>query len=137
MLDLLPAEVWSNPDYRWLDPCCKSGAILREIAARLLAGLEAWEPDFGNRREHIFRNMLFGTSVTELTGQVVRRSVYCSRDASGERSVVRFAQPAGNIPFVPAKHDFGADGSDTKCRICGGTDRKRTRRTYSHKCAHR
>src|SRR3546814_9019516 len=59
MLDLLPAEVWSNPDYRWLDPCCKSGAILREIAARLLAGLEAWEPDFGNRREHIFRNMLF------------------------------------------------------------------------------
>src|SRR3546814_4096767 len=98
MLDLLPAEVWSNPDYRWLDPCCKSGAILREIAARLLAGLEAWEPDFGNRREHIFRNMLFGTSVTELTGQVVRRSVYCSRDATGERSVVRFAQPAGNIP---------------------------------------
>src|SRR3546814_3634 len=65
MLDPLPAEVWSNPDYRWLDPCCKSGAILREIAARLLAGLEAWEPDFGNRREHIFRNMLFGTSVTE------------------------------------------------------------------------
>src|SRR3546814_14992342 len=75
---------------------------------------------FGNRREHIFRNMLFGTSVTELTGQVVRRSVYCSRDASGERSVVRFAQPAGNIPFVPAKHDFGAE------------DRKSTRLNSSH-----
>lgn len=139
MLDLLPAEVWSNPDYRWLDPCCKSGAILREIAARLLAGLEAWEPDFGNRREHIFRNMLFGTSVTELTGQVVRRSVYCSRDASGERSVVRFAQPAGNIPFVPAKHDFGADGSDTKCRICGAPadlERGEKRENYAYAFIH-
>ena len=29
MLDLLPREVWSNPNYKWLDPCCKSGAILR------------------------------------------------------------------------------------------------------------
>jgi site-specific DNA-methyltransferase (adenine-specific) len=39
MLDLLPPAVWSNPDYKWLDPCCKSGVFLREIAARLLVGL--------------------------------------------------------------------------------------------------
>ncbi|MEN1929999.1 Eco57I restriction-modification methylase domain-containing protein [Luteimonas sp. MJ250] len=139
MLDLLPAEVWSNPDYRWLDPCCKSGAILREVAARLLAGLEAWQPDFGKRREHIFRNMLFGTSVTELTGQVVRRSVYCSRDASGDRSVVRFELPAGNIPFVPAKHDFGPDGNESKCRICGAPadlERGEKRENYAYAFIH-
>lgn len=139
MLDLLPAEVWSNPDYRWLDPCSKSGAILREVAARLLLGLEAWEPDFGKRREHIFRNMLFGASVTELTGQVVRRSVYCSRDASGARSIVRFDQPAGNIPFVPAKHDFGADGSESRCRICGAPadlERGETRENYAYAFIH-
>src|SRR3546814_5857601 len=84
-------------------------------------------------------NMLFGTSVTELTGQVVRRSGYCSRDASGERSVVRFAQPAGNIPFVPAKHDFGADGSDTKCRICGAPadlERGEKRENYAYAFIH-
>ena len=46
MLDILPAEVWSEPDYRWLDPFCKSGVFLREIAARLLDGLAEWEPDF-------------------------------------------------------------------------------------------
>ena len=44
MLDILPAHVWSEPNYRWLDPCCKSGVFLREIASRLLAGLEEWEP---------------------------------------------------------------------------------------------
>ena len=25
MLDMLPAELWSNPDAKFLDPCCKSG----------------------------------------------------------------------------------------------------------------
>ena len=119
MQDLLPKKVWSNPDYKWLDPCCKSGAVLREVAARLLVGLEAWEPNFAKRREHIFRNMLYGTSVTELTGQVVRRSVYCSHDASGEQSVVRFKHAGGNLPFVPTPHNFGQDGTSTKCAVCG------------------
>ncbi|MGH8147461.1 MAG: Eco57I restriction-modification methylase domain-containing protein [Rhodanobacteraceae bacterium] len=139
MLDLLPKEVWSNPDYKWLDPCCKSGAILREAAARLLIGLETWQPDFDQRREHVFRNMLYGTSVTELTGQVVRRSVYCSRDASGEHSVVRFKREAGNIPFVPTKHNFGADGSENKCKVCGAPkdlERGDKRENYAYAFIH-
>jgi site-specific DNA-methyltransferase (adenine-specific) len=106
MLDLLPAEVWSDPDYKWLDPGCKSGVFLREIAARLLEGLVDWQPDFAKRREHIFRHMLYGSSVTEMTGQIARRSVYCSRDASSEHSAVRFDSEAGNIAFVPTEHTF-------------------------------
>ena len=27
MLDILPTEVWGKPDYRWLDPCSKSGVF--------------------------------------------------------------------------------------------------------------
>ena len=139
MLDLLPEDVWSKPDYKWLDPCCKSGAILREVAARLIVGLEAWEPDFQQRREHIFRNMLYGTSVTELTAQVARRSVYCSHNAAGARSVVRFEASAGNIPFVPAMHDFGADGSENKCKVCGAPadlERGSTRENYAYAFIH-
>lgn len=90
MLDLLPEEVWSNPDYRWLDPGCKSGVFLREIATRLLVGLADWEPDFVARREHIFRNMLFGAAITEMTGIISRRTVYCTADAASGHSVVRF-----------------------------------------------
>jgi site-specific DNA-methyltransferase (adenine-specific) len=139
MLDLLPERVWSNPDYKWLDPCCKSGAILREVAARLLVGLEKWQPDFAKRREHIFRNMLFGTAVTELTGQVVRRSVYCSHDASGEQSVVRFKYEGGNLPFVPTLHDFGEDGTLTKCTVCGAPkelERGAGRENYAYAFIH-
>ena len=40
MLDLLPNELWSNPDAKFLDPCCKSGVFLREIAKRLIFGLK-------------------------------------------------------------------------------------------------
>lgn len=118
MLDILPAHVWSEPNYRWLDPCCKSGVFLREIASRLLAGLEEWEPDFDKRRKHIYRDMLFGTSITQMTGMISRRSVYCARDASSELSVVRFDDPDGNLPFVAAPHRFIRG----RCTVCGAPE---------------
>jgi DNA (cytosine-5)-methyltransferase 1 len=40
VLDMLPAEVWSNPDLKWLDPGCKTGVFLREAAKRLYVGLD-------------------------------------------------------------------------------------------------
>jgi len=118
MLDILPTEVWSDSTLKWLDPCSKSGVFLREIASRLLEGLAEWEPEFEKRREHIFRSMLYGTSITEMTGVISRRTVYCSRDASGPHSIVRFDDEAGNLPFIPAKHTFGKDGKAKSCDRC-------------------
>lgn len=119
MLDLLPAEVWTRPDFVWLDPFSKSGVFLREVAARLLVSLADWEPNFAKRRDHILRNMLFGASITEMTGIISRRTLYCSADASGSHSVVMFDDPQGNLPFVPGEHDFDNKG---KCRQCGAPD---------------
>jgi site-specific DNA-methyltransferase (adenine-specific) len=118
MLNILSADVWSNPEMRWLDPFCKSGVFLREIATRLLEGLADWEPDFERRRDHIYRNMVFGTSITEMTGIISRRTLYCSRDASGEHSVVRFDDETGNLAFVPSEHTFGKDGKARSCDVC-------------------
>lgn len=135
MLDLLPEEVWRQPDYKWLDPFCKSGVFLREVAARLLVGLSDWESDFVKRREHIMRNMLYGTSITEMTGIIARRSVYCSADASSAHSVVRLDSPAGNIPFEPAQHDF----QGSKCRTCGAPielERGETRENHAYSFIH-
>ncbi len=39
MLDLLPPELFWRPDTTFLDPVCKSGVFLREIARRLNDGL--------------------------------------------------------------------------------------------------
>lgn len=34
MLDLLPQELFESPDTRFLDPACKTGVFLREIAKK-------------------------------------------------------------------------------------------------------
>ena len=39
ILDLLPAKLWSDRRATFLDPGCKSGVFLREIAKRLDKGL--------------------------------------------------------------------------------------------------
>lgn len=56
LLDLLPVEVWSNPDLKLLDPCCKTGVFLREAAKRFMIGLAGKFPNEHERRAHIFQN---------------------------------------------------------------------------------
>ena len=100
MLDLLPQELFSDPSVTFLDPCCKSGVFLREIAKRLNKGLEAHLPNREERLEHIFRNQLFGIAITELTSLLARRGVYCSKYPNGPYSVVRFDNAEGNIRYT-------------------------------------
>ena len=101
MLDLLPQELFENPDTTFLDPACKSGVFLREIAKRLIVGLEPQIPNLEKRLEHIFTKQLYGISITELTSLLSRRSVYCSKYPSSQFSVYQFPekQPQGNIIF--------------------------------------
>jgi site-specific DNA-methyltransferase (adenine-specific) len=142
LLDLLPQEVWSNPDYRWLDPATKSGSILRETARRLMVGLADWEPDAESRAEHILRNMLFGCAITQVHVDMTRRSVYVSRDATSERAIVPFETPEGNLPFVVAEHDYPTDrkGRATgPCRSCHAPvrlERGDTRENYAYAFIH-
>jgi site-specific DNA-methyltransferase (adenine-specific) len=115
VLDLLPKEIWSNPDIKILDPCTKTGIFLRESARRLMIGLEKKIPDETERREHIFKNMLFGIAITELTGLVARRSLYYSKDAKNDYSIVQFKDSDGNIQFKRMEHDY----VQGKCKVCG------------------
>ncbi len=45
MLDILPRDLFHRPDTTFLDPVCKSGVFLREIARRLNDGLKDQMPD--------------------------------------------------------------------------------------------
>lgn len=71
MLDMLPQELFSNPDTKFLDPACKSGVFLREIVKRLLVGLENQIPDIQQRINHIMHDMVYGIAITELTKLVL------------------------------------------------------------------
>ncbi|MDX9974688.1 MAG: Eco57I restriction-modification methylase domain-containing protein [FCB group bacterium] len=119
MLDLLPAELWSDPKATFLDPGCKSGVFLREIAKRLDAGLEARIPDRQERISHILKNQLYGLAITELTALLSRRSVYCSKTANGKYSVCGgFDTPEGNIRFERIEHTW----ENGRCVYCGANE---------------
>ncbi len=144
MLDILPARVWSEPHYRWLDPATKSGIYLREVFRRLMVGLAEWEPNGAKRREHILKNMLFGAATTRINGEVARRSLYQTKNATGTEVkdpgladlVVHFDSPDGNVPFVETEHSLTRKGD--KCALCKAPSKliRAQRESYAYSFIH-
>ena len=137
MLDLLPPALWSNPQATFLDPVCKTGVFLREIAKRLLEGLATQIPDVQERVNHIMTRQLFGLAITELTALLSRRSLYCSKRADGHYSVCNaFADAQGNIRYTPLTHTWERG----RCRFCGASqevyERGEGRETYAYQFIH-
>jgi Eco57I restriction-modification methylase len=121
ILDMFPESLWSDKKATFLDPGCKSGVFLREIAKRLNKGLEKQIPNQQKRLDHIFKKQLFGLAITELTSLLSRRSVYCSKTANGKYSVCEgFVNPQGNIRFERAEHIW----KDGRCRLCGANEKE-------------
>lgn len=119
MLDLLPQDIFSNPNTTFLDPCCKSGVFLREIAKRLNVGLKNRIPNEQERINHIFTKQLFGISITEMTGLLSRRSVYCSKTANGRYSIcTEFVNDQGNIIYNRIAHTW----KNKHCTFCGASE---------------
>lgn len=121
MLDMLPQELFRNPDTTFLDPACKTGVFLREIAKRLIVGLEPQFPDLQERIDHIFHNQLFGIAITELTSLLTRRGVYCSKYPQSEFSVTHFDNADGNIRYIKnIKHTW----RNGNCIFCGANQKE-------------
>ena len=124
VLDMLPEELWRDKNAKFLDPVSKSGVFLREIAKRLVEGLEDEIPDQQERINHILKNQLYGIAITELTALLSRRSVYCSKNATGKYSICdEFDTEAGNIRFEQVEHTW----KNGKCIFCGASESVYTR----------
>lgn len=119
MLDLLPSELWSNPDAKFLDPCCKTGVFLREITRRLNEGLKDQMPQTQERVNHILTRQVHGMAITELTALISRRSVYCSKWANGDKSIcTAFANEQGHIIHQRLAHTWVKG----RCAYCGASE---------------
>lgn len=118
ILDLLPKEIWKDKNATFLDPVSKSGVFLREIAKRLLEGLQDEIPNIQKRINHIYTKQIFGIGITEMTSLLSRRSVYCSKEANGKYSISEsFKDDKGNIFFDNTIHDW----KNGRCSYCGAS----------------
>lgn len=137
MLDLFPEEIWRDSSLKWLDPACKTGIFLRQIAKRLMVGLRDEFPDEEERREHIFHNMLYGIALTDLTALMSRRSLYTSKNANGEKSIAKFETENGNISYDNRAHTY----KNGTCIYCGNKegselDRDESRERHAYNFIH-
>ena len=137
ILDLLPDEVWYDSSLKWLDPSCKTGIFLRQIAKRLMISLRDEFSDEEKRREHIFHNMLYGIALTDLTALMSRRSLYTSKNANSEKSIAKFNNAEGNILYDNRPHTY----QNGACIYCGNKqggelDRDETRERHAYNFIH-
>ena len=131
------ANLWADPSVRFLDPCTKSGAFLREITRRLTEGLADKMPNLNQRVDHILTRQVYGIGITQITALLARRSVYCSKDANGEHSIATsFSTSAGNIWFERLEHTW----IGMKCKYCGAPkgifDREKGLETHAYAFIH-
>ena len=137
ILDMLPQELFESTETTFLDPCCKSGVFLREIAKRLIKGLEKQIPDLQERLNHIYTKQLFGIAITELTALLSRRSTYCSKHANGKYSIcTSFTNDEGNIRYKRIEHTW----ENGRCIYCGASkseyDRDKSLETHAYQFIH-
>lgn len=118
MLDLLPQELFRDPNAKFLDPAAKTGVFLREIAKRLIVGLEDQIPDLQERLDHIFHEQIYGIAMTEITSLLSRRSLYCSKYPNGRYSVTPFDSVQGNVRFKNTRHRW----KNGRCVFCGASE---------------
>ena len=130
-------NLWSHSNTTFLDPSTKSGVFLREIVARLTAGLAGEIPDLQARVDHILTKQVFGIATTDLTSLLSRRSVYCSKSANGQFSIAKsFDRDWGNVWFERTEHTWAGE----RCAYCGapksGYDRSSDLESHAYAVIH-
>ena len=131
MLDKLPADVWTHPEYRWLDPSNGIGNFPVVAFTKLFGGLAAAIPDEDARKRHIVENMLFMIEIDKTNIQLSKKLLHkmCGNSeckinllehdfltltADAMKTAFGFSDfhvAMGNPPYNPPKTETGSSGN--------------------------
>ena len=128
MLDHLPAEVWENPDLKWLDPANGIGNFPIIAFAKLNEGLKDKIPDDAKRRKHIIESMIYMSELAPSNNAIARNlfgkmcgdpecklniltADFLTSDFEKGFDVSKFDIIMGNPPYNPPKTETGSSGN--------------------------
>lgn len=115
MLDRLPAETWTDPKKRFLDPAMGTGTFYLCLLQRLDEGLKEVIPDRNERLRHIMAEQLFGceidhkqlrrfvASLHHLGLEQFERNVY-NEDSLQKEWDMKFDVVVANPPYKAGLH---------------------------------
>ena len=136
MVDLLPTDIYV-PESKFLDPAVKSGRFLVEIHDRLMISPQMIEafPDESKRKEHIFKNQLYGLATSPFAATISRKALYDDANVDGNIvytsgkvtkeliqgafGIMQFNVVIGNPPYNNDIHlDFVTIGFQLSTQFC-------------------
>jgi hypothetical protein len=119
LFDKLPANVWSNPDLKWLDPANGIGNFSMVAYQKLMSGLSSWEPNEKKRSKHIVENMLYMIELNPKNVKISKKifgskaNICCANFLTNSEkcfSTNHFDIIMGNPPFQDDKSGETAQG---------------------------
>jgi len=109
LLDALPHKVWSEPQYKWLDPAAGKGNFPVAVYSRLFRGLAKRFPHPTKRSRHIIDNMLYMVEINGDSAAQLRKlfgkgaNVLTADFLADESSKITPNIIIGNPPFQKPK----------------------------------
>ncbi|MFN9914347.1 MAG: DNA methyltransferase, partial [Pirellulaceae bacterium] len=73
ILGIIPENMFSNPELKWLDPACGCGNFMIILYFKLMKGLESSIINIEERRDHIIKNMIYMIEIQEKNADLLRR----------------------------------------------------------------
>ena len=111
ILSIIPENMFSNPELKWLDPACGCGNFMIILYFKLMRGLEYSIINIEERKDHIIKNMIYMIEIQEKNVDLLRRifgtnaNIICSDFLNYENYAVEYSYNItidviiGNPPF--------------------------------------
>ena len=118
-LDILPKDVWTHKDWKFLNPVSKSGAYELEMFRRLMKGLAREIPNVNARRAWIVGEMIWSFCPTYATCMICRRN-YVGKASGNVKGYAEVKSHVYQVDYLNKSEVAMATGDKVKFDVIVG-----------------